>query len=153
MSAIQIPAEYGYVLIVALAFWIQQNIIFVIPVGLQRSKTGIKPPVLYPNDKLITNLKLSESQVDKYMCAQRVHQNNIEFLVMYFPLFLISSLENPVHAAAAGAAVWLGRMVTALGYWNNASSRIYGAWFHIPELYTIYLVGKLAYSLTLQAIA
>ena len=128
MSAIQIPVEYGYVLLVAVALWIQQSIIFSIPVGLQRSKTGIKPPVLYPGDKLISNLKLSEAQVDKYMCAQRVHQNNMEFLCVYFPMFLLSSLENPVHAAAAGAAVWLGRMITALGYWSSASSRVYGAW-------------------------
>ncbi len=128
MSAIQIPAEYGYVLAVAVALWAQQSIIFTIPVALARGSTGIKPPVLYPNDKLIEDLKLKKSQVDSYMCAQRVHQNNMEFLTVYFPMYLLSSLENPVHAAAAGGLVVAGRMVTALGYWKGASHRIYGAW-------------------------
>jgi hypothetical protein len=43
-------------------------------------------------------------------------------------MFLLSSLENPIHAAAAGALVWLGRLITAMGYWNSTESRIYGAW-------------------------
>ncbi len=128
MTVISIPQEYGYVLLVAVAFWFQQAALFVIPVIQQRGKTGIKPPVLYPNDKLITNLKLSETQVEDYMRAQRVHQNNVEFLCIYFPMFLLSSLENPIHAAAAGALVWVGRMITAMGYWQSTGARIYGGW-------------------------
>ena len=128
MSAINIPSEYGYVLLVAVGFWVQQAVIFVIPVITQRGKTGIKAPVLYPNDKLVTSLKLTDHQVDEYMRAQRVHQNNVEFLCIYFPLFLLSSLENPTHAAAAGALVWAGRMVTALGYWRSTNARSYGGW-------------------------
>jgi hypothetical protein len=128
MTVINVPNEYGYVFLVAVAFWVQQAVIFSIPVGLQRNKTGIKAPVMYPNDKLIANLKLSEHQVEEYMRAQRVHQNNVEFLCMYFPIFLLSALENPTHAAAAGALVWLGRMVVALGYWKSVSARAYGAW-------------------------
>lgn len=129
MTAITIPNEYGYVLLVAVAFWIQQAIIFVIPIAIQRGKTGIKAPVLYPNDKLITTLKLSDAQVGDYMRAQRVHQNNLEFLCIYFPMFLLSSLNNPVHAAAAGAVVWVGRLVTALGYWSSVGARSYGGWY------------------------
>ena len=128
MSTITIPNEYGYVLLVAVAFWIQQALIFVIPVIMQRSATGIKAPVLYPNDKLVSSLKLNEKQVDAYMRAQRVHQNNVEFLVIYFPLFLLASLENPVHAAIAGAVVWLGRLVTAIGYWHSTGARSFGGW-------------------------
>lgn len=128
MALIAVPKEYGYVLLVAVAFWIQQALIFVIPVVVQRNKTGIKAPVLYPNDKLVTELKLSDHQVGEYMRAQRVHQNNVEFLCIYFPMFLLSALENPTHAAAAGALVWLGRMVTALGYWKSVSAKSYGGW-------------------------
>ena len=128
MSLIEIPKEYGYAILVALAFWIQQAVIFVIPVILQRGKTGIKAPVLYPNDKLVSSLDLKESQVDAYMRAQRVHQNNVEFLSIFFPMYLLACLENPVHAAAAGALVWTGRIITALGYWISTKSRIYGAW-------------------------
>lgn len=119
---------YGYVFLVAVAFWIQQAVIFVVPIMIQRDKTGIKAPVLYPNDKLVASLKLTDYQVDEYMRAQRVHQYNVEFLCIYFPMFLLSSLENPTHAAAAGALVWLGRLVVAMGYWKSTSARIYGVW-------------------------
>jgi len=147
MAVINIPSEYGYVVLVALAFYIQQAIIFSIPVGIQRSKTGIKPPVLYPSDKLVSSLKLSDAALNAYMCAQRVHQNGMEFLHAYLPLLLLSGLHNPTHAAAAGALVWVGRLISAFGYWHKAEYRIYGAWFHIPELYTLYLVGSLGWSL------
>jgi uncharacterized membrane protein YecN with MAPEG domain len=124
----ELTTEYGYVLLVAVAFYLQHQILFIIPVVRQRGATGIKAPVLYPNDKLVSNLKLSESQVDAYMRAQRVHQNNMEFMCVYFPLYLISALENPTHAAAAGAVVWLGRLIGAIGYWHSSSGRIFGAW-------------------------
>mmetsp|Transcript_3927 Transcript_3927/g.6160 ORF Transcript_3927/g.6160 Transcript_3927/m.6160 type:complete len:153 (-) Transcript_3927:109-567(-) len=146
MVLIDIPASYGYVVGVAVGLWIQQ-ILFTIPVGLQRSKTGIKPPTLYPNDKLITTLKLSPEAVDTYNRTQRVHQNNMEFLVIYFPMLLLAGIKNAEHAAIAGAVVIAGRFVTALGYYSSAEKRILGGWFHIPELYTVYLAGKLAFDL------
>ncbi len=127
MSFVVAP-EFGYVVAMVLAFWVQQNIIFVIPVGMQRGSTGIKPPVLYPNDSLIKSLQLTEAQVDKYNRTQRVHQNNMEFLTVFLPIFLLAGFFNPVHTAAAGAVVWLGRLVTAIGYWTSSSGRIAGAW-------------------------
>lgn len=145
MGRIMLPEKYEYVLAVLLGFWVQQSIIFVIPVVRQRISTGIKAPTLYPTDSEIKDLKLSPEQVGNYMRAQRVHQNNVEFLVTYVPMLLAAGFQNPVHAAIAGAVVWAGRMVTALGYWQSASARSYGGWFHIPELYTVYLVGKLVY--------
>jgi hypothetical protein len=74
MAVLNVSNEYGYVVLLALAFYLQQAILFVIPVGMQRAKTGIKPPVLYPSDKLVSSLKLSAASLDAYMCAQRVHQ-------------------------------------------------------------------------------
>ena len=125
---VEIPAQYGYVIAVFLAFWVQQNVIFVIPIAMQRSKTNIKPPTLYPTDSQIKELKLSEDVVNSYMCTQRVHQNNVEFLSCFLPLMLLAGLFNAEHAAIAGAIVWAGRMVTALGYWKSAGARMYGGW-------------------------
>ena len=125
---IALPDKYGYVLAVLLAFWVQQAIIFVIPVATQRRKTGIKPPTLYPNDSEIKELKLSPEAVGDYMRAQRVHQNNLEFLLTFLPILLIAGLHNAENVAIAGAIVWLGRLVTAIGYWQSASARSYGAW-------------------------
>jgi len=144
---ITVPDKFGLVLAVIMLFWVQQAVIFVIPVVTQRGSTGIKPPVLYPNDSLIKELKLSPESVDAYMRSQRVHQNNIEFLVPFLPVFLIAGLFNAEHAAIAGFAVWVGRLVSALGYWRSAEARSYGAWFHIPELYCVYLAGQHVYNL------
>jgi hypothetical protein len=69
MATINLEAEYGYVVLVAVGFWILQ-FLFMIPVGLMRNKTGIKPPTMYPTDKQITNLKLSPEVVDTYMRVQ-----------------------------------------------------------------------------------
>ena len=147
MTLLTVDAEYGYVVAVALLLYIQQSIIFAIPVALARRRTGIKPPVLYPNDSLIKSLKLTDEQVDSYNRTQRVHQNNMEFLHSFFPIFLLSGLYNPVHAAIAGAVVFAGRMVTAIGYWHNANSRIFGGWWHFGEFYCLYMVGMFAYNL------
>ena len=125
---ITVPDKYGLVLAMVLLFWVQHSIIFVIPVLTQRGTTKISAPILYPNDSHIKDLKLSPESVDRYMRAQRVHQNNVEFLVTFLPVFFISGFFNAEHTAIAGLAVWMGRMVTALGYWSSAKGRSYGAW-------------------------
>jgi hypothetical protein len=127
-TTLSIPRDYAYVIGVWLLFWLQQSIIFVLPVAKQRKATGIAAPTLYPTDKQIDQLKLKPAQVQTYLCAQRVHQQNVEFLVVYTPLLLISGLNHPARAAAAGLLVWLGRLVFALGYWAGPTKRNLGAW-------------------------
>jgi len=87
---IELSAEYGYVLAVALAMFLLQQIVMVIPVARQRIKTGIAPPTLYPRDSQIKALGLDERKVANYMCAQRAHQNNVEFTSVFMPLFLVA---------------------------------------------------------------
>ena len=123
-----LPADFGLVVAVSVGFYIQQSILFVIPVAMQRGKTGIKPPTLYPTDSQIKDLKLTETQVTDYMCAQRVHQNNMEFLTVFMPIFLLAGLFEPRKAAIAGALVWAGRLTTALGYLVSPKWRVAGAW-------------------------
>jgi hypothetical protein len=87
---------------------------------------------------LIKELKLTPEQVDKYNCCQRVHQNNMEFLCVFMPIFLLSGFINPLHTAYAGSVVWLGRMFTAIGYWQGANKRGWGGWFHFG-MYNVYI--------------
>ena len=94
MTAVALPEGYGYVVAVAVLFWIQQSVFFVIPVVMQRKATGIEPPVLYPNDDLVKTLKLSPEQVTTYLRAQRVHQNNVEFLTVFFPMLLLAGFQG-----------------------------------------------------------
>jgi hypothetical protein len=126
-ASVNLEKEYGYVVFVAIGFWILQ-FLFMIPIAIMRNKTGIKAPTLYPTDKQITNLKLSPETVDTYLRIQRVHQNHMEFLVMYFPILLLAGLYDAKHTAIAGAVTFLGRVVTALGYYYNASARGIGGW-------------------------
>jgi hypothetical protein len=126
-TSISIEKEYGYVVLVAIGFWLLQ-FLFMIPIAIMRNKTGIKPPTLYPTDKQVTSLKLSPETVDSYLRTQRVHQNHMEFLVMFFPILLLAGLYDAKHAAIAGAVTLLGRVVTGLGYYYNASARNIGGW-------------------------
>lgn len=59
-----IPSNFGYVAAVSVAFWVQQSVLFVIPVVQQRIATGIKAPTLYPTDKEVTlSLPCHESPI------------------------------------------------------------------------------------------
>jgi hypothetical protein len=128
MAIIDIPGQYGYVVAVGVTLWAQQAVFFVIPVVMARSKTGIQPPTLYPRDSEIKALNLSAPQVESYMCAQRAHQNNVEFLVLYFPMLLLAGLQNPIHAAIAGGIVAAGRLVSTVGYLCSPGMRVAGGW-------------------------
>lgn len=101
----------------------------------------------YPRDAEIKALNLSSDQVDSYMCVQRMHQNNVEFLSCYFPAMLVAMLGYPAETYHAGVVVLVGRMVMALGYYGGAKKRVFGGFFHFGEYYTIYLAGKFAYDL------
>ena len=147
MVTIELTSEHGKCITIAILLWIQQQLIFAIFVAIARKKSGIQPPTLYPRDSEIKQLKLSDKDVDTYMCTQRVHQNNVEFLVCYFPMMLLAMINEPTKTYYASIVVLLGRMVTALGYYRGASKRVAGGWFHFGEYYVVYLAGKFAYKL------
>lgn len=139
----EIKPEYGYVLLIAVLLYIHQQLVLVIPVIKQRQSTGIKAPTLYPRDSEISNLKLSDDQVDQYLRAQRAHQNNVELTSVFMPLFLIVGLFEPKQAAIAGAVVLAFRFLGGIGYLHG--KRMIGAGFHIGELYILYLAFKIAF--------
>jgi uncharacterized MAPEG superfamily protein len=147
MIVIEPTSDHGYAIVVLVALWLQQQLLFAMKVSLARRKFGIQPPTLYPRDSEIKTKNLTDAQVSEYMCVQRVHQNNVEFLSVYFPVMIIAMLGYPMQTAHAGAVVWIGRMATALGYWRGAEKRIIGGFFHFGEFYTVYLAAKFAYEL------
>jgi hypothetical protein len=147
MVSIELTQEHGKCIAVLLLLWIQQQLVFVIAVALARKKTGIQPPTLYPRDSEIKALNLSVKDVDSYMCAQRVHQNNVEFLSCYFPVMILAMLDNPTATYQASIVVLVGRMITALGYYSSASKRAFGGFFHLGEFRVVYIAGRFAYKL------
>tara|TARA_B110000483_G_C17862206_1_gene414624 strand:+ start:156 stop:602 length:447 start_codon:yes stop_codon:yes gene_type:complete len=140
-----IKKEYGYVLIIALLLYITQQVFMVIPVMKERSSTNIKAPILYPRDSEIKNLGLTEDQVLNYYRAQRVHQNNVEVMSVFMPLFLIAGFFEPTKVAIAGAIVWIFRLIGGIGYLYG--NRMYGAPWHLGELYLLYIIGYSAFDL------
>jgi len=140
-----IKKSYGYVLIVALLLYITQQVIMVIPVIKERSSTKIKAPTLYPRDSEIKELGLTDDQVLKYYRAQRVHQNNVEVMSVFMPLFLIAGLFEPIKVAIAGVIVWIFRVVGGVGYLYG--QRMYGAPWHLGEIYLLYIIASTAYKL------
>lgn len=147
MVSVELTAEHGRCIATFVLLWLQQQLVFAIAVALARKKSGIQPPTLYPRDAEIKALNLSSDQVDSYMCVQRMHQNNVEFLSCYFPAMLVAMLGYPAETYHAGVVVLVGRMVMALGYYGGAKKRVFGGFFHFGEYYTIYLAGKFAYDL------
>jgi hypothetical protein len=48
---VDIEPEFGFVIAVLLALYLQQNIVFVVFVAKARAKTKLKAPILYPRDR------------------------------------------------------------------------------------------------------
>jgi hypothetical protein len=144
-----IKKEYGYVLIVGLLLYLLQQLIFLIPVMRERTNTKIKAPILYPRDSEIKELNLTPEQVLKYYRAQRVHQNNVESMSVFMPIFLIAGLFEPKNVAIAGLVVFVFRLIGGIGYLYG--NRLYGAPWHLGELFILYTVGKIAYTLLNKA--
>ena len=143
-----IKKEYGYVLIMALLLYITQQVLMIIPVMKERSSSNIKAPILYPRDSEIKELGLSKEQVLNYYRAQRVHQNNVEVMSVFMPLFLIAGFFEPTKVAIAGAIVWIFRLVGGIGYLYG--KRMYGVPWHIREIYLLYIIGRTAFDLLIK---
>jgi len=107
--------------------------------------------LLYPRDSEIKVLNLSAEDVDSYMCAQRVYQNNMEFLTCFFPIMILAMLDSPTGTFHASVVVLVGRMVKGLGYYRGASKRLFGWFFHFGEWYIVYLAGAFARKLITNA--
>ena len=86
-----------------------------------------------------------EEDVDYYLRAQRAHQNNVEFMSVFMPLFLIIGLFEPKKTAIGGLIVLTFRIIGGLGYLYN--KREFGAAFHLGELYILFLGFQIVYSL------
>lgn len=145
MTTLEINKNYGYVLLIALALYLTQQLLLLIPVMRMRNKTKLKAPTLYPRDSEISKLKLEDDVVDKYMRAQRAHQNNVELMSVFMPLFLIIGLFKPKETAMGGLIVLIFRIIGGIGY--TFKKRMYGAPFHIGELYILYLGFLIVYEL------
>ncbi|XP_072029309.1 glutathione S-transferase 3, mitochondrial-like [Amphiura filiformis] len=139
MVAIEVPAEYGYVVLSVFASffvvaWMGFN------VGKARKQYNVKYPTMYSDKSIIFN------------CYQRVHQNTLEGLPHYLVFALIGGLQHPVLVAGSSVVFLLGRIVYALGYYTgDPEKRLRGSFAYIGLLgmlgstvsFAIHLLGWL----------
>ena len=83
----KIKKEYGYVLFIGLLLYLMQQLVFIIPVLRERSKTKIEAPTLYPRDSEIQKLNLSESQVLSYYRAENTSKQCRSNVSIYANIF------------------------------------------------------------------
>ncbi|KAF5497058.1 Microsomal glutathione S-transferase 3 [Colletotrichum aenigma] len=112
---LQVPDEYGYVLLVAAStFFI--NTTHVLLTSKFRKASGLVYPVPYASNEA------AEKDRKAYMfnCAQRAHANFTENQPSFLGALLISGLRFPVASAAIGAGWALSRLIYAFGYTSAA---------------------------------
>ena len=60
--------------------------------------------------------KLSYKQWYEFNLAQRAHYNFVEWIASTIALILIAGVYFPIPSAALGLAIFLGRLLYAIGY-------------------------------------
>ncbi len=112
---LDVPPEYGYVILAASGAWVI-NMWQSFKIGGLRKKHGIKYPTMY-SDKH-----------PEFNCAQRAHQNTLEQLPFFMSNLLLAGLRHPKFAGIFGGVFLLGRIVYSIGYYTgNPASRVPGA--------------------------
>nr|QGA31155.1 microsomal glutathione transferase 2 [Pardosa pseudoannulata] len=132
MVSIELPKEYGYVLLVGtssaiIAMW------HGIQVSRARKKFGIKYPIMYSDNNIVFN------------CIQRAHGNFLENYPQFLFLLAVGGLSYPKLSAGAGIVYLLGRIVYALGYSSgDPQKRLRGMFMHLGSLTLLYTSAHFA---------
>ena len=110
------------VLAAMMLFWVTFN------VGRARAKFGIMPPAISGNENF-----------ERYF---RVHQNTIEWAVIFLPLLWVAGIYVSEFFAASVGGVWIiGRVIYAIGYYKSTKGRMPG---FIINLLTVAVLGLCA---------
>eukprot|EP00992_Anisonema_acinus_P009708 TRINITY_DN5902_c0_g1_i1.p1 TRINITY_DN5902_c0_g1~~TRINITY_DN5902_c0_g1_i1.p1 ORF type:complete len:142 (+),score=28.38 TRINITY_DN5902_c0_g1_i1:33-458(+) len=114
-----IPADFGYVVLVVGLSWIM-NIFLIVQVAQARKKYNVQ----YPNLYAPTGHKHAEA----FDCIQRAHQNTLENFAPIQILMVLNGLLFPRAAAGFGLIWVLARVIYGIGYAKGgASGRMAGA--------------------------
>ncbi|SNX86616.1 related to glutathione s-transferase 3 [Melanopsichium pennsylvanicum] len=118
-----LPVGYGYVVsCVVSSIWV--TFFMGVKVGSARKAAQVPYPYLYAEKAI------AEKNHDAHLfnCAQRVHQNTLEFLTSFVFLTLFNGLFFPKLTAAISATWVLSRIPYAIGYYSGTpSNRAFGA--------------------------
>uniref|UniRef100_A0A7S0X4I6 Glutathione S-transferase 3, mitochondrial n=1 Tax=Mantoniella antarctica TaxID=81844 RepID=A0A7S0X4I6_9CHLO len=119
MSTITIPKEFGWcVLAVGAACFTHLYGSF--KVGAARKKYNIQYPQMYAEK--------SDAHAKEFNCAQRAHQNTLEWLSVCQVLTLVNGIVFPITAACLMGTWTVGRIMYINGYGSgNPDKRMAGA--------------------------
>lgn len=109
MVTLEVPAEYGYVLLAATSTFLL-NSVHSINTGRYRKAAKIDYPAAYaPSSN-------TSPEAQRFNCAQRAHGNYIENQVSMVPALLIAGLKFPIVSAVMGLCWTLSRYSYMVGY-------------------------------------
>ena len=106
--AIEIPREYGYVVIVLILYSFL-NLWMGIQVGKARKKYKVFYPTLYAVESENKEAKL-------FNCVQRGHQNSLEMMPAFFVMLLVGGFQHPLIGAGLGLLYTVARFFYFTGY-------------------------------------
>ncbi|KAJ6511421.1 hypothetical protein C8R47DRAFT_1095010 [Mycena vitilis] len=111
MSTITVPTGFSYV-VAALMSTVYLLAGQIINVSKHRKLAGIAYPQLYA-DK--AEVAVSTAAL-KFNCAQRVHQNTLEYIPWLYLMTVTFGVKYPVLAASSLAMWVIGRVAYSIGY-------------------------------------
>ncbi|KAL5119335.1 hypothetical protein ACEQ8H_002822 [Pleosporales sp. CAS-2024a] len=152
MAIIQIPGDYGYVLLVAVSTF------FVgtwhgIRVGGFRKAANVPYPFEYASyEQIQTASPASAKAMLAFNSAQRAHQNFNENHPTALGAMAIAGLKYPVATAVLGGVWAVNRVIYAVGYTNGpegGKGRHYGALWALAHYVMIGMASKAAWGLAM----
>eukprot|EP00842_Homolaphlyctis_polyrhiza_P002798 jgi/Hompol1/3519/HPOL_006582-RA len=136
MTTITLLPEHGYAAGVSIltALWVMS---LSVRVGAARRAAGVPYPYVFA--------ERSEAEKDKkkhlFNCAQRAHQNQLEFLPIYSTLFTIAAIEHPLIASITGLVYLFSRYLYTVGYCTGDPAKRTQGWPHIPAMLVLLVLS------------
>ncbi|KAK1978122.1 MAPEG family protein [Colletotrichum cereale] len=115
---LQVPNEYGYVLLVAASTFFV-NTTHVVLTSKYRKASGLVYPAPYASNEQAAK----DPKAYQFNCAQRAHANFTENQPSFLGALLISGLHFPIASAVLGAGWSVSRMIYAFGYTSGAGPK------------------------------
>ena len=137
MITLNVPAEYGYVIMAASASFLLNTIHGIFTVKA-RQKSGLTYPVSYADKSLADK----DPNAYAFNCAQRAHANFTENHPSVLAALLISGLRTPIASASLGAVWVVSRAIYAKMYSSGGpKARTLGSLGHYLTAYPLIVMA------------
>ncbi|KAF2803971.1 membrane-associated proteins in eicosanoid and glutathione metabolism [Mytilinidion resinicola] len=118
MATIEVPREYGYVVLTAIST-VFLGVWHGLRVGTYRKAASIPYPYEYASyEQVSTAPPAKQHAMYLFNCAQRAHQNYNENHPSALAMILIAGIRYPLSTTALGVIWAVNRTIYAVGYTN-----------------------------------